>query len=146
MDTVITHNELETIKFGEAFAGKLCKGDLVALYGDLGTGKTQFVKGICTGLGVLEDVTSPTFTLMNIYYGKEKVFHYDFYRLSDEQQIYDLGIDDFIFSDGICLLEWAEKAEHLLPDRRIDINFDYGDSEDERIIKIEWRNIEDTRN
>jgi tRNA threonylcarbamoyladenosine biosynthesis protein TsaE len=136
MKSVITHNELETIELGKRFSGKLKKGDLIALYGDLGSGKTQFVKGICSGLDVKEDVTSPTFTLMNIYKGKEKIFHYDFYRLSSDSEIYDLGIDDYMFSDGICLIEWAEKAEKFLPPERIDVIFDYGEEENERIINF----------
>lgn len=136
MDTIITHSEADTIDLGKSFAQNLKKGSLLALYGDLGTGKTQFIKGICTGLGVQEDVTSPTFTLMNIYDGREKIFHFDFYRLSSDSQIFDLGIDDFIFSDGICLIEWAEKAERFLPVNRIDVRFDYGEDENDRIIKI----------
>ena len=136
MRKVITHSEEETIELGKKFSGKLQKGDLIALFGDLGSGKTQLIKGICAGLGVKEDVTSPTFTLMNIYQGREKIFHYDFYRLSTDAEVYDLGIDDFIFSDGICLIEWAEKAERFLPDNRIDIRFDYGDDENERIINF----------
>jgi tRNA threonylcarbamoyladenosine biosynthesis protein TsaE len=141
MSSVITHSEEETIELGKRFAGKLKKGDLVALYGDLGSGKTQLIKGICSGLDVIEDVTSPTFTLMNIYKGKEKIFHYDFYRLSTDSEIYDLGIDDFIFSDGICLIEWAEKAERFLPLERIDVKFDYGDDENERIINFPLEEI-----
>ncbi len=136
MDTIITHSEAETIDFGKSFAQNMKKGSLLALYGDLGTGKTQFIKGVCTGLGVQDDVTSPTFTLMNIYDGREKIFHFDFYRLSSDSQIFDLGIDDFIFSDGICLIEWAEKAERFLPVNRIDVRFDYGEDENDRIIKI----------
>jgi tRNA threonylcarbamoyladenosine biosynthesis protein TsaE len=78
---------------------------------------------------------------MNIYKGKEKIFHYDFYRLSTDSEIYDLGIDDFIFSDGICLIEWAEKAERFLPLERIDVKFDYGDDENERIINFPLEEI-----
>jgi tRNA threonylcarbamoyladenosine biosynthesis protein TsaE len=136
MRKVVTYSEEETIELGKKFSEKLQKGDLVAFFGDLGSGKTQLIKGICSGLAVKEDVTSPTFTLMNIYQGREKIFHYDFYRLSTDSEVYDLGIDDFIFSDGICLIEWAEKAERFLPSNRIDIRFDYGENENERIINF----------
>ena len=137
VETITTHSEEETILLGKKFSGELKRGDIVALYGELGTGKTQFIKGICDGLGVDQMVTSPTFTLMNIYDGREKIFHYDFYRLSSESEIYDLCIDDYFFSDGISLIEWAEKCENLLPPERININLSYGESENSRLVNFE---------
>lgn len=136
MKEYITHNEEETFLLGIDFSKEIIKGDVVALYGDLGSGKTQLIKGICKGLGVIEEVTSPTFTLMCVYEAKYKIFHFDFYRLSSDSEIYDLGIDDFIFSDSVSLIEWAEKAQRFLPSKRIDIFFDFGNNDNERIIKI----------
>lgn len=135
--TITTYCEKETILLGKKFSDELKKGDIVALYGELGTGKTQLVKGICDGLGVDQPVTSPTFTLMNQYDGREKIFHYDFYRLNSESEIYDLCVDDYFFSDGISLIEWAEKCENLLPPDRININLSYGESENSRVINFE---------
>ena len=135
--TVTTYSEEETILLGKSFSNELKKGDIVALYGELGTGKTQIIKCICDGLGVSQSVTSPTFTLMNLYEGREKIFHYDFYRLNSESEIYDLCVDDYFFSDGISLIEWAEKCENLLPLERINVNLSYGDSENSRVINFE---------
>lgn len=136
VETITTYSEEETILLGKKFSSGLKRGDIVALYGDLGTGKTQLIKGICAGLGVGQTVTSPTFTLMNIYDGQEKIFHYDFYRLNSESEIYDLCIDDYFFSDGISLIEWAEKCENLLPPERININLSYGETENSRLINF----------
>lgn len=137
IETITTYSEEETILLGKKFSCELKKGDIVALYGDLGTGKTQFIKGICDGLEVDQSVTSPTFTLMNVYDGREKIFHYDFYRLNSESEIYDLCVDDYFFSNGISLIEWAEKCENLLPTERININLLYGESENSRVVNFE---------
>ena len=135
--TITTYSEEETILLGKKFSSELKRGDVIALYGDLGTGKTQLIKGICNGLGVDQTVTSPTFTLMNVYDGREKIFHYDFYRLNSESEIYDLCVDDYFFSDGISLIEWAEKCENLLPTERVNINLSYGESENSRVVNFE---------
>ena len=137
IETITTYSEGETILLGKKFSSELKRGDIVALYGELGTGKTQLVKGICNGLGVNEPVTSPTFTLMNIYDGREKIFHYDFYRLNSESEIYDLCVDDYFFSVGISLIEWAENCKNLLPTERININLSHGESENIRVINFE---------
>lgn len=136
MERIITHSEEETFCLGVEFSKNLSNTDVVALFGNLGTGKTQLIKGICKGLGVVEDVTSPSFTLMNIYEAKYKIYHFDLYRLSEDSEIFNLGIDDFIFSDGITLIEWAEKAQKFLPSNRINILIDFGDDENTRIINI----------
>ena len=137
IETIITYSEEETILLGKKFSNELKRGDIVALYGDLGTGKTQLIKGICNGLGVEQTVTSPTFALMNVYDGREKIFHYDFYRLNSESEIYDLCVDDYFFSDGISLIEWAEKCENFLPTERVNINLSYGESENNRVVNFE---------
>jgi tRNA threonylcarbamoyladenosine biosynthesis protein TsaE len=131
-----SNSDIETRALGASFSEILQLGDVIALYGELGTGKTQFIKGICEGLRIQEDVTSPTFTIMNIYNSNRTIYHFDFYRLTSEFEIFDLGINDFLFSDGISLIEWAEKGKIFLPDHRYDIYFDYGEDENRRIINI----------
>jgi tRNA threonylcarbamoyladenosine biosynthesis protein TsaE len=132
----ISDSETNTRLLGTQFAGILKRGDVIALYGELGTGKTQFIKGICKGLGIEEEITSPTFTIMNIYKNDYIIYHFDFYRLSSENEVYDLGINEFLFSDGISLIEWAEKGQVFLPKTRYEIRFDYGEDENVRLIRI----------
>ncbi|MBN1154958.1 tRNA (adenosine(37)-N6)-threonylcarbamoyltransferase complex ATPase subunit type 1 TsaE [candidate division KSB1 bacterium] len=118
----------------------LQNGDIVAFFGDLGSGKTYFIKGICEGLGIEDDVTSPTFTIMNVYEGPVDVYHFDFYRVSTAADVYGLGYEDYFYSDGICLIEWADRIDSFLPENRIDIFIDtpkdtsYDDRRDIKII------------
>ncbi|MDW7678964.1 MAG: tRNA (adenosine(37)-N6)-threonylcarbamoyltransferase complex ATPase subunit type 1 TsaE [bacterium] len=116
-----TNSEQETIKLGENLSRYLMPGDVVALLGELGSGKTCLVRGICKGLECADQVTSPTFTLINEYRGRFPVYHFDFYRLESEQEIFDLGYEEYFFGDGICLVEWAERALPLLPQNYIEI-------------------------
>jgi len=132
----VTHNEGETVELGKQFSAQLKKGDVVALYGELGTGKTRFVQGICNGLDVREYVTSPTFTIINEYNGRMKVYHLDFYRVESLEEIYDLGFEEYCDSDGVCLIEWAEAAQELLPSKRYEVWLKRGASEMEREIEI----------
>ena len=107
----------ETRQLGVHFAEKLKPGSIVALYGTLGAGKTEFVKGICEGLGVRDSVVnSPTFTLVNEYGADEViVYHFDAYRLNSIHEFYELGYHDYFFGEGICLIEWPDRVEELLP-------------------------------
>lgn len=104
--------------------GKLTNsGDIICLTGDLGTGKTHISKGIAKGLGVTEHITSPTFTIVNEYdSGRLKLFHFDVYRVSDPDEIYAIGFDDYIFSDGVSLIEWANYIEEILPSEYLHIH------------------------
>ena len=97
--------------------GKLLKsGDIVCLTGDLGTGKTHITKGIAKGLGIEDNITSPTFTIVNEYEtGRLKLNHFDVYRVSDPDEIYAIGFDDYIFSDAVSVIEWANYIEEILP-------------------------------
>jgi tRNA threonylcarbamoyladenosine biosynthesis protein TsaE len=137
-----TTSEQETRKAARAMASRLQRGDVVALYGDLGAGKTQFVKGLCEALQVRDVVTSPTFVILNRYTGLENgnteilIFHFDLYRVETAEEIYDLGYEEFFFGNGICVIEWAERLETLLPPRRFDVTILFGESEDERQISI----------
>jgi len=89
----------------------------------LGSGKTTCVKGICAGLGVEEEVTSPTFTLINEYQGRLPVFHFDFYRIGSAQELRDLGLDEYFYGEGVCLIEWPEIVSAMLPKHHFEIHF-----------------------
>jgi len=118
---VETFSPEETIALGSRLAEHLAEGSVVALYGPLGSGKTCLIKGICQGLGVTQEVTSPTFTLMNIYEGRLPVFHFDFFRIERVEEIAELGVEEFFFDEGVSVIEWAEKAAPFLPGDRVDI-------------------------
>lgn len=141
--TKITNSEEETIKFGTKFAERLIPGDLVAIEGDLGSGKTQFIKGICNYFNVNDIVTSPTFTIMNQYFGtidnKEiPIYHIDLYRIKFLKELEEIGFSECVYANnGIKLVEWAEKANHLLPDNGYFIKIHFNEqNENERIFKI----------
>lgn len=116
MATIISHSPEETFAHGRALADSLRAGDVVALDGDLGAGKTHFVKGIAAGLGCEGDVTSPTFTLVHEYTGgRLPLFHFDFYRLESEGETLRLGLDDYLGAGGVLVIEWAGKFPAVLP-------------------------------
>jgi tRNA threonylcarbamoyladenosine biosynthesis protein TsaE len=114
--TNISNSAAETEQLGRDFAQKIDKGDVVALRGGLGAGKTQFVKGVVAALGSENEVTSPTFTLIHEYSGgRVPIYHFDFFRIEDRQSAERLGLDEYFFGDGICLVEWADKFRELIP-------------------------------
>lgn len=127
----------ETRAFGEKLAAVLEPGDVVALYGDLGAGKTQLVKGICAALGVPADrVNSPTFTLVNEYQGRHgPIYHVDAYRIQHADAFFELGYEEYFYSDGLCLIEWPERIEALLPERALRLRLTHC-GEDRRRIAI----------
>ena len=101
---------------GRALGATLRRGDVLGLCGDLGAGKTHFVKGLAAALGASADVTSPTFTLIHEYIGgRLPLYHFDFYRLDDEDDALKIGLDEYLDGDGICVIEWADKFPDLLP-------------------------------
>jgi tRNA threonylcarbamoyladenosine biosynthesis protein TsaE len=113
----ISNSAEETAAFGRKRASQLRAGDVIALAGDLGTGKTQFVKGLVAGLGSEAAVTSPTFTLLHEYPGGSlPIYHFDFYRLEDRNAALRLGLDDYFFGDGVSVIEWADRFRDLIPD------------------------------
>ncbi len=137
-DKVVTHNASETFELGKKFASSLKRNDVVALYGELGSGKTQFAKGVCLGLGIHDHVTSPTFTIVNEYTeGKFPVYHFDFYRLRSLDELKEVGFEEYLFGDGVCLLEWAGVVEPALPKNRYNVNLELADDRNERIIQID---------
>lgn len=136
---VISRSEQETVEIGGRIAEHLIPGSIVALYGELGSGKTRIVQGICRRLEVADDVTSPSFTLINQYRGRLPVYHFDLFRIATEHEVLQLGYEEYFFGEGVCVIEWAERMRGLLPEKRIDIRlqgfFEPG-RENERQISI----------
>ena len=126
-------NEIETEQFGERIGRVAAAGTVIALIGDLGTGKTTLTKSIAAGLGVTETVTSPTFTIIREYRsGRIPLYHFDVYRIADPDEMYELGYEEYFYGDGICVVEWADLIEELLPEDAVVIRIDRGASEEER--------------
>lgn len=113
MAVFVSHSEQETLRWAEEYAGTLRAGDVVLLEGEMGAGKTVVAKGIARGLGVTCEVTSPTYAYINSY---GNLFHFDCYRVPSEEYALSLGFAEYFEAGGICLIEWAEKIKHLLPD------------------------------
>lgn len=109
----------ETMELGRALSLQLRAGHVIAFYGDLGAGKTTMIKGVAAGLGVGDVVKSPSFVVITEYRGRIPVYHIDLYRLSEDSDFESIGLDSYLEGDGVCLIEWAERAEKVLPDRAI---------------------------
>jgi tRNA threonylcarbamoyladenosine biosynthesis protein TsaE len=121
--TYLSSSVEKTVKLGWQLGGLLIKGDILALIGDLGGGKTWFTKGVATGLGIEPDlIVSPTFTLVNEYQGSQKLFHIDLYRLKNRTEILGLDIDDYLEGEGVTVIEWADRWPRSLPQERIQVN------------------------
>ncbi len=126
----------ETILLGERLANHLTGGDIIGLFGELGSGKTTFTKGIALGLKIKkESVHSPTFTLLNVYEGKLLLFHFDLYRLDQIKEILNLGYEEFFYGEGVSVIEWAEKLGRLLPQNYLKVQFT-NVNENERKIRF----------
>jgi tRNA threonylcarbamoyladenosine biosynthesis protein TsaE len=132
---LVTRSAEETFQAGREFASRLKEGDVVALFGPLGGGKTTFVKGVASGLKTKDAVTSPTFVLLNVYAGKIPLYHFDFYRLEQASELEALNLEDFLFGGGICLIEWPELALSLLGRLFYTVKFEIV-GENERKIEI----------
>ena len=107
---IYTNNEIETEKAGADFAASLPDGSVVAFYGDLGAGKTAFVRGMARGMGIASRVNSPTFTIVNEYIGKRELYHFDMYRLGSSDELFDIGWEDYLARGGVCAVEWSENV------------------------------------
>ncbi len=122
---VITKSERETIKLGEKIGKELNPGDVVALFGTLGSGKTMFTKGIARGIGVKQnEVSSPSFVLVKEYQGRFPVYHIDLYRLDKPAAIEREGFDNYLYNDGVTVIEWAGRMEALLPSEYLRVNLE----------------------
>ena len=134
MGTFISNSPAETEAFGRQLAEDLHVGSVLALEGDLGSGKTSFVKGLVAGLGGRADVTSPTFTIVHEYRGgRVPVYHFDFFRIENEQSAERLGLDDYFFGDGVSVIEWADRFPQFIPEQARWILFEIK-SENTRVI------------
>ncbi len=134
--TVQIKNEAETKKFGMEIAADLCEGDVLALIGDLGTGKTALTSYIAAGLGIQRRVNSPTFTIVKEYTeGRLPLYHFDVYRVSDPEELFNIGIEEYFFGEGVCIVEWADLIEEILPENTKYIYLEYGKNEGERVYK-----------
>lgn len=138
MIRLISKCEQDTIEFASKFASKLMPKDIVILSGELGSGKTKFVQGILKYFGLENEISSPTFTIVNEYHAKEaNIYHFDVYRLEDEEEFYAIGGEEY-FEQGICLIEWGEMIENILPSDYIKITFQKDEENEEyRELQIE---------
>ena len=135
----------ETHRIARAVAGGLRRRDVVALEGELGAGKTQFVQGVAEYFSVVEPVTSPSFVLLNRYTGKDSdgtellLYHFDLYRIRSEEELYDIGFEEFLRKEGIVLVEWADRFPSMLPADRVDVRLRHGIDASTREIEIQHR-------
>ena len=135
--TVKLNSEEDTRSLGLEIADALEPGDVVALTGDLGTGKTALTKYIAEGLGVKEDISSPTFTIIKEYKsGRLPLYHFDVYRLGSGDELLDTGAEELLDGDGACVIEWADIVADVLPADSLIVSLNYGDSENERTAEI----------
>ncbi len=132
-----TASEKETFKAGAILGSILKEGDIVGLEGELGAGKTVFIKGIASANGVVDYVTSPTFVIMNRYLGKLPIYHFDVYRITKPFEIFDIGFEEYLNSNGIVVIEWADLIKEVLPDEIIWIRIEKEKGETNNTCNIE---------
>ena len=132
MAEFISHSQLETEEIGQKLAEKLPGGSVVAMYGDLGAGKTAFVRGMAKGMGLSCRVSSPTFTIVNEYLGERELIHFDMYRLSSADELFDIGWEDYLSRGAVCAVEWSENVQDAF----------FGD---EGVVRIEKLNDTDRK-
>lgn len=117
-----TYNEQETAQVAAEIANMISPGTVLCLRGEMGVGKTVFTKGLCRALGVEDYVTSPTFTVVNEYDGENlRVYHFDMYRIEDEDELLEIGFEEYLLSGGVCVIEWPQNVEGALPTHRMEI-------------------------
>lgn len=137
---LISKSEEETKEIGYRIGKRLKRGDVVCIHGELGAGKTTLIKGIANAIGIDErDITSASFTIIAEHNGSIPLYHIDLYRVANKD-VHELGLHEYMDKDGITVIEWAERAEGELPDKRIEVRIDYED-EGTRVIDLEWIEI-----
>lgn len=120
-----TFSEAETHALGKKIGETAKPGDVYTLVGDLGVGKTVFTQGIADGLGITEPVSSPTFTIVQVYEeGRMPFYHFDVYRIGDIEEMDEIGYEDYFYGEGLCMIEWANLIEEILPDKRYDVTIE----------------------
>lgn len=133
----VTNGESETQELGRRLGERLEPGAVVAFTGDLGAGKTAFTRGLAQGLGIRDRVTSPTFTVVNEYEGgRAPLFHFDLYRLSSSDELYEIGWDDYLVRGGVCAVEWSEKVRDAIEPGAVRVDIRRGETENQRRILI----------
>ena len=133
---LLSHGPDETREIGRVLGREAQAGDLFLLEGGLGAGKTCLTQGIAWGLGVEGYARSPTFVIITRYRGRLTLYHIDLFRIEGDQELWDLGIEEYFGGDGVCVIEWADRAPGVFPPERISIALEYGESETERLITI----------
>lgn len=134
---IVTKNVEETLQVGRILGSLLWEKDCICLNGDLGAGKTHLTKGIAMGMGIESEITSPTFTIVQEYDANIRLFHFDMYRLSGEDELYEMGFSDYLRTDGAMVIEWSEKVLSALPTDRLDITIAYTGEENSRNLQFQ---------
>ncbi|MDD6310800.1 MAG: tRNA (adenosine(37)-N6)-threonylcarbamoyltransferase complex ATPase subunit type 1 TsaE [Firmicutes bacterium] len=134
---LVMRNEADTASFGRELAKNLQPGTVIALIGDLGTGKTTLTKAIAEGLGVTDTITSPTFNIVKEYTsGRLPLYHFDVYRVGDVDEMFEIGVEEYFYGQGVCVVEWADLIEEIMPEDTLFINIEHGADFNERIYTI----------
>ena len=139
MEELFTNAPEQTFALAKAMGEQCRRGEVYCLNGDLGAGKTLFAQGFGTGLGVTDPINSPTFTIVQVYEeGRMPLYHFDVYRIADPEEMYEVGFEEYVEGQGVCLIEWSDLIEDILPEHRIDIRIERvpGGSEEERRLRI----------
>lgn len=134
-----SHSQEETFALGKKLGEGLLPGTVILLYGDLGVGKTVFAKGLGKGLQIEEPIVSPTFTVLQVYEdGRLPLYHYDVYRIGDVEEMEEIGYEDYLYGQGVCLIEWADRIEEILPEHcmAVTIEKDMSENVDYRRITV----------
>ncbi len=134
---IVTHSAAETERLGERVAGVLRGGEVLALFGPMGMGKTAFTRGLARGLGVRGEVSSPTFALIHEHAGKIPLYHFDMFRVTSWDDLYSTGFFDYLETGGVLVIEWSENIEGALPEDAVRISVSRGASEDERVFAFD---------
>lgn len=143
MKTLRTNSAEETMKIGMKLGSLLKAGDIVCLSGGLGTGKTAFTQGLARGLSIEDHITSPTFTIVNEYSGRLPLYHFDVYRISDPEEMFEIGFEEYLYGDGAVVIEWAELVKELLPEEYIGVTIsrEPAAGPDARVIGISFSGL-----
>lgn len=142
--THITLTREDTQALGMQLAQALKRGDVVLMTGDMGAGKSEFSRGVARGLGITCAVPSPSFTILNVYEeGRIPLYHFDWYRIGDESELTDMGLDEFVGGDGVALIEWHERAPYLVPETSLEVRLEPQEDGSRRITFIAHGNWEE---
>ena len=138
-ERIETNNPEATEALGEKLGREARAGQIYCLSGDLGVGKTVFTKGFAKGLGITEHVTSPTFAIVNEYEGRLPLYHFDVYRIADSDEMYEIGYEEYVYGDGVSVIEWPQLIDDILPENRYDVTIskDYSRHDNYRKIEIQ---------